>query len=122
MTFQILKLSEKALIALMIHQKIEVFDGDLKAQSTLNSNDDQIIQAVVRQTQNTIGSEHISLGSPSSSISIAKIEQRCMDDLAFTDFRKKIGKAFSNYFNEHIKFNVVDQVCRQRFLNSVKII
>jgi len=34
-----------------------------------------------------------------------------------TDFRKKIGKAFSNYFNEIIKFNGVDQVCGQRFLD-----
>src|SRR6266568_4308988 len=112
MIFQILKLSEKALIAFMIRWKIEVFDGNLKAQSLLDSNNDQIIYAVVGQTQNTIESKHISLGSPSSSISIAEIEQRCMDDLIFTNFHKKIGKAFSNYFNEHIKFNVISQVCR----------
>jgi hypothetical protein len=118
MMFQILKLSEKALIALTIHRKIETFDG--KAQSKLDSDNGQIIQVVVRRTQNT-GSKHISLGSPSPSISIAEIEQWHMDDLTFTKFHKKIGKAFSNYFNEHIKFNAVNQVCRQRFLNSVKI-
>jgi len=114
--FQILKLSEKTLIALVICRKIEAFDG--KAQSKLDSDDGQI---VVRQTKNTIGSEHISLGSPSPSISIAEIEKRHMDDFAFTDFCKKIGKAFSNYFNERIKFNAVDQVCRQRFLNLSKL-
>ena len=119
--FQILKLSEKALVALTIRRKLEAFDE--KAQSKLDSDNGQILQVVVRRTQTTnIGSEHISLGSPSPSISIAEIEQRRVDDLAFTNFRKKIGKAFSNYFNEHIKFNAVDQVCRQRFLNSIKII
>ena len=95
--------------------------GALGQLSKLDSDNDQTLQFMIRRTR-TIGSEHISLGSPSPSISIAEIEQRHVDDLAFTDFRKKIGKAFSNYFNEHIKFNAVDQVCRQRFLNSVKII
>ena len=69
--FQILKLSEKALIALTIHRKIEAFDE--KAQSMLD--DDQNIQVATRQTQSTIGSEHVSLGSPSPSITIAEIEQ-----------------------------------------------
>ena len=80
-------------------------------------NDDQNIQVATRQTQSTIGSKHVSLGSPSPSITIAKIEQWHVDDLSFTNFRKKIRKAFSNYFNEIIKFNSVDQVCRQRFLD-----
>jgi len=111
--FQILKLSEKALIALTIYRKIEVFDE--KARSMLD--DDQNVQVATRRTQSTIGSEHVSLGSPSPSITIAEIEQRRVDDLSFTDFRKKIGKAFSNYFNEIIKFNGVDQVCGQRFLD-----
>jgi hypothetical protein len=112
--FQILKLSEKTLIALMIRRKIEAFDA--KAQSTDNPVD---IQVVARRTQNSpqsiIGSEHVSLGSPSASVSIAEIEQRRVVDLTFTDFRKKIGKAFSNYFNESIKFNATDQVCEHPF-------
>lgn len=83
-----------------------------KAQSILDSDTNGNIQIPAPRTRFTIGSEHVSLGSPSPSVSIAEIEQRRVDDLAFTGFRKKIGKSFSGYFNEIIKFNAGDQVCR----------
>ena len=77
----------------------------------LNDSDD--LQVVSHRTQNLhksiIGSEHVSLGSPSTVVSIGEIEQQ-HDNPSFTNFRKKIGNAFSNYFNENIKFNAVDQV------------
>ena len=111
--FQILKLSENILVTLMIHWNIEIFDEKVSSTDS-NLNNDQIVQVGARWNQNsplsTIGSEHVALSSPSPSVSIAKTEQRRMNDLAFTNFHKKIGKAFSNYFNENIRFNVVDQV------------
>lgn len=69
----------------------------------------------LRQSRSIIGSEHVSLGSPSALVSIGEIEQQHVDDRSFIDFRKKIGKAFSNYFNENIKFNAVDQVWENNF-------
>ena len=57
---------------------------------------------------------------PSPFFSIGEIELQHVDDRSFSDFHKKIGKAFSNYFNENIKFNVVDQVWKINF-SSVKI-
>ena len=101
----------------MILQKIETFDE--KAQSVdLNDNQARIyvndLQVISHQTQkmhqSIIGSEHVSLGSSSALVSIGKIEQQHVDNPSFTDFCKKIGKAFSNYFNKIIKFNVADQV------------
>ena len=106
-----MKLSEKALIALMIRRKIEVFDDKAK----LDPSSDQIVGVSMppdaHNSTRLIGSEHVSLGAPSPSVTIAKVEQRRVDDVVFTDFRKKIGKAFSNYFNENIRFNVDDEVC-----------
>jgi hypothetical protein len=99
----------------MIRQKIETFDE--KAHWHQPNDDD--LQVVSHGTQNLrgsiIGSEHVSLGSPSALVSIGEIEQQHVDDRSFIDFRKKIGKAFSNYLNENIKFNAVDQVWENNF-------
>lgn len=105
-----MKLNEKTLVALMIQQKIEKFDDNLKANSQVDSD---LTQDLKRRS--IIGSEHVSLGSPSTLVSIAEIEQQHVDNASFTDFRKKIGKAFSNYFNKNIKFNALDQVWENDF-------
>lgn len=120
MMVQILKLSEKTLVTLMIRQKMETFDEKALDHSVdPKLNDDQTLpvhnnvndlRIVSHRIQSIIGSDHVSLGSPSTSVSIGEIEQQHVDNLSFSDFRKKIGKAFSNYFNENIKFNAVDQV------------
>ncbi|KIM45701.1 hypothetical protein M413DRAFT_430427 [Hebeloma cylindrosporum] len=97
---QILKLSEKALIALMIRRKIEVFDE----------------KAMEKADPSVIGSDHVLLGAQSPSVSIAEVELRRMDDVVFTDFRKKIGKAFSNYFNENIRFSADEEITPYKML------
>jgi hypothetical protein len=96
----------------MIRQKIEIFDENALDHSVdPNLNDDvQVSHRMQKSHRSIIGSEHVSLGSPSTSISIGEIEQQHVDNPSFTNFRKKIGNAFSNYLNEHIKFNAVDQV------------
>ena len=101
-----MKLNEKTLVALMIQQKIEKFDANSQVDSDLTQD---------LKRRSIIGSEHVSLGSPSTLVSIAEIEQQHVDNASFTDFRKMIGKAFSNYFNENIKFNALDQVLENDF-------
>jgi len=96
----------------MIRQKIEIFDEnalDHSVDPNLNV-DVQVSHRTQKSYRSIIGSEHVSLGSPSTSVSIGEIEQQHVDSPSFTNFRKKIGNAFSNYFNENIKFNAVDQV------------
>ena len=90
----------------MIQQKIEKFDANSQVDSDLTQD---------LKHWSIIGSEHVSLGSPSTLVSIAEIEQQRVDNASFTDFRKMIGKAFSNYFNENIKFNALDQVLENDF-------
>ena len=95
----------------MIHRKIEAFDE--RATDNIDPSDDQIvsISTPLVDTQLINGSEHVSLGAPSPSVTIAGVEQWHVDDVVFMDFHKKIGKAFSNYFNENIRFNADDEVC-----------
>jgi hypothetical protein len=101
----------------MIHRKIVAFNDKAKSDSDPSSDLDQIVSVSlpldVHQLQSTrlIGSEHVSLGAPSPSVTIAEVEQRRVDDEVFMDFCKKIGKAFSNYLNERISFNADDEVC-----------
>jgi hypothetical protein len=114
-----LKLNEKTLVALTIQRKIETFDAKAHSMDLIQAlNED--LQVVSHQTQNLhkyiTGSEHVSLGSPSTVVSIGDLERQYVDNPSFTNFRKKIGNAFSNYFNENIKFNAVDQVLE---INSV---
>ena len=94
----------------MIRRKIEAFDE--RATDNIDPSDDQIvsISTPLVDTRPINGSEHVSLGAPSPSVTIAGVEQRRVDDIVFMDFRKKIGKAFSNYFNENIRFNADDEV------------
>jgi hypothetical protein len=97
----------------MIQGKIEAFDEKAHSESM----DPILNEDVSHPTQKSIiGSEHVSLGSPSTVVSIGEIERQHADNPSFTNFRKKIGNAFSNYFNENIKFNAVDQVCENNFV------
>jgi hypothetical protein len=81
----------------MIRQKIETFDE--KAHGGHSVVDDDNLQAIshvtstrnLHQSRSIIGSEHVSLGSPSALVSIGEIEQQHVDDCSFIDFRKKIG-------------------------------
>ena len=80
-------------------------------QARIYVNDLQVIShQTQKMSQSIIGSEHVLLGSSSALVSIGEIEQQHVDNPSFTNFHKKIGKAFSNYFNEIIKFNAADQV------------
>ena len=100
----------------MIRRKIETFDDKAKDLPPVNGSDlgndhNQIVS--ISQPHNSpqlIGSEHVSLGAPSPSVTIAEVEQWRVDNVVFMDFCKKIGKAFSNYFNENIRFNMDDEV------------
>jgi len=99
----------------MVRRKLEAFDDKAKLDLPPGSDlGDQIVSVSLpldtRNSPRLIGSEHVSLGAPSPSVTIAEVEQRCVDNVVFTDFRKKIGKAFSNYFNENIRFNMDDEV------------
>jgi len=95
----------------MIQQRIETFDEKaLSVDPKLNDSDDLQAVSWTHQMRSIIGSEHVSLGSPSKLVSIGEIERQHADNPSFTNFRKKIGNAFSNYFNENIKFNTADQV------------
>jgi len=97
----------------MIHRKIEAFNDQPKLDPS-GDNDQIVSMSLPLDTRNStqlIGSEHVSFGAPSSPVTIAKVEQRRVDDVVFMDFRKKISKAFSNYFNENVRFNVDDEVC-----------
>jgi hypothetical protein len=97
----------------MIHQKIEAFNDQAKLDP-IGDNDQIVSMLLPLDTRNSIqliGSKHVSLGAPSPSVTIAEVEQWRVNDVVFMDLRKKISKAFSNYVNENVRFNVDDEVC-----------
>ncbi|EDQ99267.1 uncharacterized protein LACBIDRAFT_335192 [Laccaria bicolor S238N-H82] len=89
---QILEVNQSHLVATIIRTKLETLD---EAQ---DSNEEVVEKDI-------IGSKHVSLGSPTSKITLKDMEQRGAQDFAFQDFRKKLSKFFSKYFGHQIQLH-----------------
>ena len=100
--WQILKLEERSVIALIIRRGIEVLDAMAEpsdAQLITESDSEQF--------------QRITVGSPLPPTTLAEIERNHRDDIAWTGLRKKIGKAFTGYLSRRIAFNSNDEVLVQ---------
>ena len=93
------------MIALIIQRGIEALDAMAEPS---DSEDAQLItESASEQFQ------RITVGSPLPSMTLADIERNHQDDIAWTGLRKKIGKAFTEYFSRRIAFNSNDEVLVQ---------
>jgi hypothetical protein len=70
---------------------------------------DESIELIEEETEASISDsesprdQHVSLGSPLPSTSLEAIEHRSNEDSIFKDFRKNLGKWFSQILNKKIK-------------------
>lgn len=99
---QILKFDHADLVATVIRDDIDYLDLSL-SQANISSED----RATTRKI---IGTDHVSLGSPCTPLSFSDLEQQQSGDIAFKDFRKKLGRFFTRYFGKTIRFKSNDEV------------
>ena len=92
-------MNQSHLVATIIRTKLETLD---EAQD--------FSEEVDKKNSNIIGSQHVSLGSPTSKITLKVMEQRGAQDFAFQDFRKKLSKFFSKYFGDQIRLHEDENV------------
>jgi hypothetical protein len=97
---QILKIDHDDLVAMMIREDLDYLDN---LESAENMEDDKALHTIT-------GTNHVSLGSPSSVLSISDVEVQHNMDTAFHNFRKKLSQYFSKFFGKVVKIGANEMV------------
>ncbi|KIM38669.1 hypothetical protein M413DRAFT_42581, partial [Hebeloma cylindrosporum] len=100
---QLLKLNEADLAHHFIRAALDLLDASVAESLNKESTDLEPVKQI-------IGTEHVSLGSPSPSMTIATLEATFSSDLAFKDFRKKLGRSLSNRLGSQVRLQQNHQV------------
>ncbi|KAF8887442.1 hypothetical protein CPB84DRAFT_1816617 [Gymnopilus junonius] len=107
---QVLKLNEKAVVSILIHEQIDVQDHlEMEQREEVDENG--------RRFRQVVGTEHISLGSVLKSCMIEYLEGQHKKDTAFKDFQKQLSKSLTAIFNARIQLDATDEVIPYQTMN-----
>lgn len=94
------KLNESDLACQVIREEIDQLDEYLAKSEEED-----------KKERTVIGTHHVSLGSPSPITSLQGIEQDFNQDIAFTDFRRKLSRTLSTHLQFKVQLHADNLVC-----------
>ena len=109
-----MKADHYLLISSFIKSKIEDLD-DIIAQREKEKND--LLMETNPEMSEKSESHQFTLGSVQPKCTISSFEETHSDDLAFRDFRKKLGLYLTGFLNAH-SINLPDDQCIQVSVND----
>lgn len=100
---QILKLNEKAVVATLVREQIDIQDRIEKERSEMEGETEKHFRQIT-------GTEHVSLSSALKPCTLEYLEDQLKHDSAFKGFQKRLAKSLTAIFTVRIQLDVTEEV------------